>query len=116
MNFLEETKNAIKENKHKPQDIKFIGSLISGHSCTWDEFCSLANKQYDNGFGTHYVPLDLVILFKDSSALHRQEYDGSEYWDFLPALDLDIEKLPIKKLIGYSPDSLASLQNENEEE
>lgn len=38
INFLEETEWDIKSVNKKPEDIIFIGSLESGHSCTWNEF------------------------------------------------------------------------------
>ena len=35
MNLLEETQEAIIDSGHTVKDIIFIGSKVSGHSCTW---------------------------------------------------------------------------------
>ena len=36
--------------------------------------------EYDNGFGSQH--LYGTILFKDNTWLSREEYDGSEYWQY----------------------------------
>jgi hypothetical protein len=82
MNLLEETKDFIECCDKNINDIVFIGSSISNYSCVWDEFTILANKEYDNGFGSQEVCQDLVIIFNDNSWLSRSEYDGSESWEY----------------------------------
>lgn len=72
MTFLEITKAAIADSWHTPNDIIFIGSLVSGHSCTWNEFCDLADFDYDS------VAIDLRIVFKDNTYLYRDAKPGSE--------------------------------------
>lgn len=81
-NLLQETIQAIEKSGHTIDDIIFIGSLTSGHSCTWDEFKTLADIEYDAGYGAQEVASDLVICFGDGNRLWRREYDGSEKWDF----------------------------------
>ncbi len=51
INFLQETICDIKKSGYTVNDIMFIGSPQTGHSCTWDEFTILANKEYNSGFG-----------------------------------------------------------------
>lgn len=51
MNLLKETLEAIAESGHTPDDIIFIGSLKSGHSCAWNVFCILANQNYYDAAG-----------------------------------------------------------------
>lgn len=82
MNLLHETAEAIARSGHTPSDIVFIGSLESGHSCTWEEFAKLADIEYDDGFGAQKVATDLVIVFADGQKMWRGEYDGSEWWEF----------------------------------
>lgn len=82
MNLLKETQQTIKRVDKTPEDIIYIGSLGSGHSCTWKEFCKLADKEYDASFGWAEVALDLCIVFNDGSQLERAEYDGSEWWRY----------------------------------
>lgn len=98
MNLLNETIEDIAESGHKVEDIIFIGSEESGHSCTWDEFVLLADREYDDGFGAQEVADDLVIVFSDRSKMWRHEYDGSEYWAYSRPFNAPPEKKPIKSL------------------
>lgn len=68
-NFLEETKTDIEKSGHQTSDIVFIGSEKSGHQCSWDEFCLLANREYDSGYGGQEVSSDLIIVFSDGSSM-----------------------------------------------
>lgn len=81
MNLLEETKRDLERFGKSPGDIEYIGSL-SGYCCTWAEFETLANLEYDRGFGTAEIATDLVILFRDRTWMERGEYDGSEWWEY----------------------------------
>jgi len=81
INLLAETIEDIKSSGRTPEEIIFIGSEISGHQCTWEEFKTLANRNYDNGYGSAEVAMDLIIVFSDGCKLHRGEYDGSEWWE-----------------------------------
>jgi len=83
MTLLEETIEDIKRNGHKISDIIFIGSEKSGHSCTWEEFTILANQDYDSGYDAAKVAIDLLIIFSDGSSMYREEYDGSEWWEYI---------------------------------
>lgn len=49
MNLLEETTLEIKLSGHKPEDIVFIGSEVSDHSCSWEEFTSYNQTQRHGG-------------------------------------------------------------------
>lgn len=81
-NLLSETERAIADTPNTPEDIIFIGSQTSGHYCTWEQFCVLADVEYDSGYGGQEVARDLIIVFKDGTYLYRSEYDGSEWWDY----------------------------------
>lgn len=83
VNFLEETITAVEQNGYLIQDIIFIGSVESGHECTWDEFCKLADFEYDDGYGMQFVPIDLTIAMVDGGRFYRYEFDGDEGWQFL---------------------------------
>ena len=110
-NLLYETREAIKQSKHRPWDIIFIGSKYSGHSCTWQEFIGLADQQYDNGYGSQEVALDLIIVFKDSSYLEREEYDGSEWWQLIEPFTMPLSKHIIRHLFikGFMEDTLETI-------
>lgn len=97
-NFLQETIADIERSGHAPEDIIFIGSRESGHSCTWDEFRTLADFDYDSGFGAQKVASDLIIAFKDGATMWRYEYDGSEQWQFSEQFRMPTNTRPITRL------------------
>ncbi len=109
MNLLFETKRAIEASRHKVSDIIFIGSQNSGHSCTWVEFKTLANREYHEGYGAQEVASDLIIVFSDGTKMWRGEYDGSEWWEFSPPFTAPLDTKPIKTLFaeGVGWESLA---------
>lgn len=108
MNLLEETIEVIKQSGHEIEDIIFIGSQSSGHSCTWSQFEVLANHEYDDGFGTQEIAIDLIIAFTDGATMWRYGYDGSEWWYYSAPFKMPGETKPIKTLFGeYS--SLAEI-------
>jgi hypothetical protein len=113
MNLLKETKDLIEALHQSVDDIIFIGSEASGHSCTWEEFCTLADFEYDNGFGGQNVVADLVIVFRDMTMLHREEYDGSEWWGIRSPFKMPKAKKPILRLNGGN--SWLSLEDMNKE-
>lgn len=62
MTFFEETCAVLDSYEIHPSNITFIGSISSGHACTWEEFEKLADFDYDGGFGAQKVATDLVIV------------------------------------------------------
>lgn len=98
MNLLKETIDDIKQSGHTPEDIVFIGSIESGHACTWDEFQILADVEYDSGFGSQNIAHDLVIVFSDNSKMWRHEYDGSENWSYSSPVTIPTDTKPIRAL------------------
>lgn len=79
-NLLKETKEVLKENKKTLKDVLWCGSEEYG----WfdiDVFEKLADKEYDGGYGAQEVAKDLVLVGKDFW-LERDEYHGSEWWDY----------------------------------
>lgn len=83
MNLLKDTLNIMTANDISPEEIVFIGSLESGHCCTWEEFQELADREYDDGYGAQWVATDLTIVFSSGSRLIRGTADGSEWWEWL---------------------------------
>ena len=100
MNLLQETLEDIADTGHTTDDIIYIGSLVTGHCCTLEEFTQLADVDYDDGFGSQEVASDLVIVFKDSSFLKRVEYDGSEKWEYVPIFKFPEKLKPISRLVA----------------
>lgn len=81
INLLEETLEALKEHNKTPEDVKYIYDNNSWF--TWEDFKQLANVKYYSGYGTALVDRNLVIVGKDFW-LEREEYDGSEWWEYEP--------------------------------
>ena len=82
MNLLKETIEDIHRFGKSLSDISFIGSSIKDINISWEQFLILANKEYDNGYGSQEVSKDLIIVFNDGSYMDRSEYDGSEWWSY----------------------------------
>jgi len=113
-NLLEETKEAIAESGHRPEDIVFIGSENSGYQCTWDEFQVLADQEYNSGFGSAAVAIDLVVVFDDGQKMWRGEYDGSEWWEHSVPHSPPKERKKIKRLIGGIWSTVEEINDEDD--
>ena len=109
MTLFEETKSIIECLHQSVDDNIFIGSQVSGHACTWEEFCTLADFEYDNGYGGQEVATDLIIVFRDMTIMSRSEYDGSEWWKVRTPFRMGKDKKPITALTGATWCSLAEL-------
>lgn len=97
-NLLKETIEHIERSGHTLENITFIGSEETGHSCTWNEYSELADLEYDSGFGAQEVATDLVIVFSDGTQMWRHEYDGSEWWDYSKPFEMPSQLKPITTL------------------
>ena len=85
-NFLEETVDSIKESGHTPGDIEFIGNRNRTISLGgWDGFAKAIDRKYDDSYGLNEVADDLAIFFRDHSVMFRHEYDGAEWWEYIPS-------------------------------
>lgn len=99
--LLEETIKAIIHSNHKPEDIIFIGSEVSGHSCTWEEFKALCENHPESKVIDEF-PWDLIIVFSDGIKMDRANLDrgDADYWRYqMPFVKPD-ELKPITKLIS----------------
>ena len=99
-NLLKETIDNMALNGKTVEDIIYIGSSETNHACTWAEFSVLANVEYHDGFGAQEVARDLIIAFSDGTRMQRGEYDGSEWWDYVPLFKAPAETQPIRKIVG----------------
>ena len=108
-NLLDETIAAIKDSGHAEADIVFIGSEKTGHQCTWDQFCVLANVEYDAGFGGQKVAHDLIIVFSDGQKMWRGEYDGSEWWEYSTLFKRPEAAISIPSLFCHGWSDLAEI-------
>lgn len=92
MNLLKETIDELKASGKTESDVLWVGRSYRDYSrypeyecviykSTWEDFRSKANFEYDNGYGSNEIPMDLIVVGKDFW-LERAEYDGSEWWEF----------------------------------
>lgn len=88
MNLLTETLEEIVKYGETEDNVLFVGSLDSKYQISFNYFKRIADIEYYNGHGRVYVCTDLCIRFKNNSILLRQEYDGFEYWSYIPAIQL----------------------------
>ena len=78
-NLLQETIKKLKEYQKTERDILWVGSEDFGWF-TWEDFKELADTEYNSGYGTQEVAIDLLIVGKDFW-LERKDYDGAEWWE-----------------------------------
>ena len=90
MNLLQETLKALSVCKKTETDVIWVGSLE--YEISWDDFKRLADREYNESYGTQEVASDLLIVGEDWH-LERYEYDGSENWVYR-----DILKRPVGQL------------------
>jgi hypothetical protein len=76
-NLLQDTRDCIAVTGHTEADIIFIGSQCSGYQCTWDEFCVLADKEYNPDSDGQEVAEDLIIVFSDGEQITMAKNGGS---------------------------------------
>ena len=84
MNLLDETKGAISRSEHSTDDVRFVGSRDERLGIPWSQAEKVLDIDYDDGYGSQEIAADLVVAFTDGGFLRREEYDGSEWWDYEP--------------------------------
>ncbi len=110
-NLLKETKAELQTAGYTPEDIVFIGSRDGEYACSWEEFEKLANFNYDDGFGGQEIADDLLIRMRDGAFFCREEYDGSEWWEFWPVPKVVKNPRPITKLRRYPGHNLSEIND-----
>ncbi|MEL3959485.1 hypothetical protein NST17_20245 [Caldifermentibacillus hisashii] len=78
-NLLEETLEILEEHGLTENDVEWVGNKSLYFS--FDHFKKIADVDYDSGYGSSKVAIDLIVVGKDWW-LERHEYDGSEWWEF----------------------------------
>ena len=115
MNLVKETIECVEDNGHVESDIEWVGSRDGKYGMSWDSFKEAFERiEYDCGFGHQEVATDLVVV-GDDWWLERQEYDGSEGWDFKRKPLARKKQLSFDKILG-AWDTLREIQLDEEEE
>lgn len=78
----EETVSLLKENGKSWGDVECVH--IGDRRMRKETFEKYARRiDYDRGHGLNWIALDLK-LYGDDFVVIRQEYDGAEWWEFIP--------------------------------
>jgi len=77
-NLLVETEEFLLAMQLTWNDVEWVGTMDGVQTCTVEQFKTMADKEYDAGYGRQHVHPELVIVMKDGSWVSRGEYDGSE--------------------------------------
>lgn len=103
MNLLGETKDAISQSGHSTDDVRFVGSRDGKLGIPWSQAEKVLDIDYDDGYGGQEIAADLVVVFTDGGFLRREEYDGSEWWEYEPPFRGPETQKPFKlvKLTSY---------------
>lgn len=103
MNLLGETKDAISRSGHSTDDVRFVGSRDGELGIPWSQAEPVLDIDYDDGYGSQEIAADLVVAFTDGGFLRREEYDGSEWWEYEPPFRGPETQKPFKlvKLTSY---------------
>ena len=113
-NLLQETLSAIEDSGHLPSDIVYIGNIGEGerYSCTWADFTTLADVEYDAGYGAAEVAQGLGIMFGNGGRKAGAEDGGAEGWEHVAAMGPPSDRgKPIATLVGQFWPSLSELHD-----
>ena len=95
-NLLEETSLILEQNGKSEKDIIWVG--CDDFQITWDNFKEIAkDADYDSGYGAPKVAQDLKIIGNGFKII-REEYDGSEWWEFHGDVKMPNKIIKIKAL------------------
>lgn len=103
MNLLGETKSAISRSGHSTDDVRFVGSRDEKLGIPWSQAEPVLDIDYDDDYGSQEIAADLVVVFTDGGFLRREEYDGSEWWEYEPPFRVPETQKPFKfvKALSY---------------
>lgn len=79
INFLKETREALKENGKEESDVICVAK--DRKRIYWQDFVKIANFEYNNDFGAGFISSDLMIIGIDWW-MERNDYDGIGWWEF----------------------------------
>lgn len=107
MNLLTETIEKLNYHNLTPEDVQWVGNI--NIKTDWKNFEEISNVEYNNGFGSQNVAVDLLIVGKDWW-LERHEHDGSEWWQFKKVPEEPTKNINLTKTVGGMWTKLEQLQ------
>jgi len=99
--LLDETVSHLKNHGYSPDDVEWVG--CENYHFTWEEFKTLSDITYDSGYGCAEIRGDLIIV-GNNWWIARNEYDGSEWWEFHTKPERPEKHAIPKSLIGWNQD------------
>jgi len=96
-NLLKETKQVLSRNGLAISDVEWFGTDDCEFTCDLEDFLDI---NCDDGYGSVEVGADFVVVGSDFW-LERNEYDGSEWWEFKRMPVKPSNKKTVSKLIDY---------------
>lgn len=109
-NLKNETLKILQENGKSVDDVEWVGG--DHFAISKEQFWKLADREYDDGYGSQEVAVDLKIVGNDWW-LERHEDDGLEWWEFKTLPTKPKETKVVKRVIGRYWNTLNKL-NEDE--
>ncbi len=95
-NLYDETVAFLADHNKSFDDVVFVSG--NGHEIALDNFIKIARAyDYDEGYGGNKVPMDLIIVGEDWW-IERNEYDGSEWWEYKA---LPVRPSTVKEVKGF---------------
>lgn len=113
MNLLKETLEILEEHGRNEDEVVWVGS--NDFYTTWEHFKTIANVEYDEGYGSPRIAVDLKVV-GGHWWLERHEYDGSEWWEYKTLPYKPSERKDFRKVDGGMWDTLIELNTEQEDE
>lgn len=109
MNLLQETTDMLTAYDKTWADVLWIGG--AGFTISIEDFKRLADREYNDDYGSTEVAVDLKVVGKDWW-LERWDYDGSEGWVYKAYPAKPLEQKSVQRVIsscGYM--DLAEMQD-----
>ena len=108
INLYEEIIAILEAHNKTIADIQYIiyPKIINGLESIYNKLCTVnidnfmkiaKETNYDNGYGRNEIPISLKIVGKDWW-LEREEYDGSEWFEYKTLPEKPEEELFIEKI------------------
>lgn len=108
-NLLKETLLVLEQVSLTPGDVNWVGSRDGKYAISWEQFESIANVEYDAGYGGQEIVVDLVVV-GSGWWLSRGEYDGSEWWNYNSPPAIDADHQPFTKVKDPHGSSWVSIE------